>query len=396
MRAVGLTGTLLFAAFASTAYAQDSIKLANGKAVKGEIVREDTKNLVYKDEKGKEKELAWSDVASVEYKDFPTEINAAEAAVEARNFGKADTASEEACKATGDGRAKDLFGARARVARARALSGLNKFKEAAQVAEEGIAMGGRWAAQAHIERVSAYAAAGADECIKAGEEAEAKADQFDDEFKYDILLLVGDFYCEVKKDAGKAKEKYAFVQNSRRPELQEDGQLGLARVKLLEKNVEGAESQFRSIAATARSANALCGACLGLGDAVMLKADKGGSKPDLYREAFNFYLRGAVLAQPSGGQRSENHELSLLRAAETAEKIAGTVSVEGKDKNEKNLAAKKFYTDYSRKIFEDLVRAYPASTKLEDYKKRITDLRAKSLALAPAPAAGEKKDEGKD
>lgn len=394
-----LAVTLVLLGFCSNAFAQkkdadlpDTIVKTDGKTIKCEIVREESKKVLYKDARGKDQEIASADVTRIEFKDFPPELIGAEAAVEGRNFSRGDSLSEEACKATSDGRAKELFGCRARVARARALRAVNRAKDAAGVAEEGITMGGssKWAALAHIERVAALAESGSDDCLKAGEEAESKADQFDEEFKYDVLLIQGDYYCDVKKDASKAKEKYAFVQNSRRPELQEDAQLGLARVKLLEKNLEGAEGQFRTIAAIARSANALCGACLGLDDSVMLKAEKGGSKPDLYREALSFYLRGAVLAAPSGGQRSENHETCIVRAGETAEKIAGTIPED--KKNERNLAAKKFFTDYARKIFEDAVRAYPASPKADDYKKKVQDLKSKSIALQPA---SEKKDDDK-
>jgi tetratricopeptide (TPR) repeat protein len=382
--AAGILSALVFAA--QPAFAQkkeadlpDTIILTDGGKRKAEVVREDPKQVVFKNAQGKEQKLDNEQVTRIDFKDFPGELGAAEAALERREFSKAESSADEAFKSCADERSKTLFGSRALVARARAMRGMNRFSEASQIAQQAIdeAKGSKWTADAYIERVAALAASGSEECQTVGNEAEGKGDTFGEEFTYDIKLIVGDFWVNKKSDASKAKEKLAFVKNSKRQGMQDRADLLLARCKLLEKNWKGAEEAFDKIARTSQDPDALAGAALGLGDLKLTAAKDGGAKglPDGLRAALVAYLRGAVLAQPAGGSTGENHEKALKGAAEAARAIVDTIPV---NKNAKDIGARKFFCDYSRKLYEDLIKTYPSSTGADDVRKQIADLRKKS------------------
>jgi hypothetical protein len=373
----------------------DTIVLTSGDKRKAEVVSEDPKQVVFKNAQGKVQKIDNDQVSRIDFKDFPGELGAAEAALERREFSKAETAADEAFKGCNDERTKTLFGARARVVRARALRGMNRYSEAAQIAESAVgeAKSTRWMADAYIEWVAALAASGSADCEKIGDQAEGKTDVLGEEFGFDIKFLVGEFWVNKKSDASKAKEKLAFVKNSKRQGMQDRAELLLARCKVLEKNYKGAEDAFEKIARTSQDPDALAGAALGLGDTKLEAAKAGGAKtlPDGLRVAFMAYLRGAVLAQPSGGSTGANHELTLRRAAETAKAIVDTIPA---NKNAKDIAARKYYYDYARKLYEELVKTYPSATDMEEFRKQIADLRKKSIDLSAEDKPADK-PEGK-
>ena len=366
----------------------DTIVTKDEKKIRADIQREDPKKIFYKTAAGKDQEIAWTDVVRVDYKDFPGNLGVAESAIDRRDYGKGASAADEAIKDCegGGGKMKELFLCRARVARAKALRGQGEFRGAAQVAEQALEQkDSKWAGAAHLERVCSLALAGDDACVKAGEDAESLASSFGEEWKCDILLVVGDFFLRGKK-ADKAKEKFAFAQNSQRRELQDRAKLGLGFVKLLEGNTKGAEETFEQVMKSTQDPDALCGACLGLGDGMIQKATAAGAKekPGLLRQALSHYARGAVLAQPTGSSLGENHEQILRKAGETVELIVATIP---SGNNAKDQASRKFFVDYARKIFEDLIRQYPGAKEIEKYRGKVADLRKQSLALSPADAA---------
>jgi hypothetical protein len=373
----------------------DTIVGKGDKKTKAEVVSEGAKELNYKDHLGKAHTMPWDQIVRIEYKDFPAELYSAEGAIERRDYFKAESAANDAISSCGDGRNKDLFLARARVAKAKALRGQSRYKDAVDMAAQALdaAGGGRWAKGAHLEKVAALAALASDDCAAAGDAAEKFADEVSDvEFKCDVQLLEG-YYYEQKNDTSKAKEKYANVKNSQRQEMLERAQLGLARIKILEKDLVGAEEAFKEIAKTSTDPDALAGAQLGLGDIALARAKRVNPiSPDDLRVALELYLRGSVLAQPVGGGSSDNHEKTLANAAEVCKLIASQLTVTDNKKDpkyEKQASGKRFFIDYARKLFEDLVKTYPSSTKVEEYRAQINDLRAKSVALSP-PAEGAK------
>lgn len=395
--ACALTIVLAGHAVARGADTPDTIVEKNKKTTKCTVVKEGPKEVTFKDDKDKEKTISWDAVSRIDYKEFPSELHAAEGAIERRAYDKAVSAADEACKSVSDGRFKDLFLTRACVAKAKALRGISQFKEAADTAKKGIdvANGNRWEVQAHIERVAALSALGSDEVGAACTDAEKACDAYSNDVAKDfraVISLAAGQYFEGKGDTLKAKEKYGTAENS--PRYQDQARLGRARVKILEKDLVGAEEAFRAIAKSSQDPDALAGASLGLGDTSLAKAKRSNPlNGDELRDSLELYLRGAVLAQPVGGGMSDNHEKTLRGAAQVCELIAGTINVpqDKKDKNwEKQAAQRKFFVDYSRKLYEDLVKTYPASQKVEDDKKKIADLRAKSVALSPPTAEAPK------
>lgn len=381
-----------FAAPVKEADLPDTVVQKGDKKLKCEVVKEGPKELTYKDHNDKQHTMPWSDIVRIDYKDFPSDLQAAEMANERRDYFKAESAAQDAIGACGDGRMKELFLARARVAKAKALRGQSRFKEAADMASQAVdaAAGSRWAKGAHLEKVAALAMLGDDGCAAAGDAAEKFADEINDvEYKADVQLFEGMYY-EQKKDTSKAKEKYANVKNSQRQEMLDRAALGLARIKILENDLKGAEDAFRTIAKSSQDPDALAGAQLGLGDTALAKAKRSNPlSGDELRDVLELYLRGAVLAQPVGGGASDNHEKTLKGAAEVCLLIAGTVNVPSDKKAkdyEKQAAAKRFFIDYGRKLYEDLVKTYPGAQDKDKYADQINQLKAKSVALAPAAA----------
>jgi hypothetical protein len=368
----------------------DTIVQKGDKKIKCEVVKEGSKELSYKDGLGKPHTMAWDSIVRVDYKDIPVDLTAAEMAIERRDYFKGASAAQDAIGACGDGRLKELFLARAKVAKAKALRGQSDYKGAADMASQALdaAGEGRWAKGAHYEKVAALSAAQDEGCAAAGDAAEKYADSIKDvEYKAEISLLEGDFYL-AKKDRSKASEKYSAVKDSKRQDMQDRATLGLARVKLVcDKDFNGAEEGFRSLAKTTTDPDALAGAQLGLGDVALGKAQRANPvSPDELRSCLELYLRGAVLAQPVGGGSSDNHEKTLKGAAEVCVLIANTVTVPAKTdpKYEKAASGKRYFIDYARKLYEELVRTYPSAQDSETYRNKINDLRAKSVALAPA------------
>ncbi len=388
---VTAAGSLVGSRIALAAETPDVIVERKDKKTKGTVTKEGPKEVTYKDEKDKEKTISWDNIVRIEYKDFPGELAQAEAAVERRAYDKAEKSADEAIRAVSDGRFKDLFLTRACVAKAKALRCLSSFKEAAEVAKRGIeaANGNRWEVHAHVERVAALAAMSSDEVGSACADAQKACDAYPNEiakdFRAEIALAAG-LYYEGKKETSKAKEQYGTAENSTK--YADRAKLGRARVKILEKDLKGAEEMFQAIARSTNDVDALAGASLGLGDTALEKAKRSNPlNGDELRDALELYLRGAVLAQPTGGGASDNHEKTLRGAAQVCEMIAGTISVpqDKKDKNwERQASQRKFFVDYARKLYEDCLKTYPASRSSDDDKKKVTDLKAKAIALSPA------------
>ncbi|MEZ0231193.1 MAG: hypothetical protein ACAI25_21430 [Planctomycetota bacterium] len=370
----------------------DVIVERKDKKTKGTVIKEGPKEVTYKDEKDKEKTIAWENIVRIDYKDFPSELAAAEAAVDRRAYDKAEKAADDAIRAVSDGRFKDLFLTRACVAKARALRCLSSFKEAAEVAKRGIeaANGNRWEVHAHVERVAALAGMGSDEvgsaCSDGAKACDAYSNEVAKDFRAEIALAAGNYYLD-KGETSKAKEQYGTAENSTK--FADRAKLGRARVKIKEKDLKGAEEMFQNIARSSTDADALAGASLGLGDTSLEKAKRSNPlNGDELRDALELYLRGAVLAQPTGGGASDNHEKTLRGAAQVCELIAGTISVpqDKKAKDwEKQASQRKFFVDYARKLYEDCVKTYPASKGSDDDKKKISDLKAKAIALSATP-----------
>ncbi len=290
---------------------------------------------------------------------------------------------------------KELFLARAKIAKAKALRGQSRYKDAADMAAQALdaAGEGRWAKGAHYEKVAALSAAQDDGCAAAGDAAEKYADTIKDvEYKAEISLLEGEFF-RLKKDRSKAAEKYAAGKDSKRQELQDRAALGLARVKLdIDNDVAGAEQAFTALAKGTQDPDALAGAQLGLGDTALKKAQRANPvSPDELRSCLELYLRGTVLGQPVGGGASDNHEKTLKGAAEVCILIANTITVPAKNAPnfEKASSGKKYFIDYARKLYEELVKTYPSAQEAEQYRQKINDLRAKSVALSPPTPGAE-------
>jgi hypothetical protein len=393
---------ILFAgvAVASPAFAQgkkeadfpDTITTKSGDKKKAEVLKLDAKEVVFKafGEK-KDQKLSWNDVRTIEYGGFPSDLASAEGALERRDYSKAEGSAEDAIKACQEGKSKELFLARAQIAKARALRGLGRAADAAQIADAALqtASGNYYAKDASIEKVWALCDAGSADVVKAGEDAKALQDSFGEEFLYDIDILIGTYY-EKQKDPDNALKNYGMVASERR-DVQDRAELGKARVKILQNNPDGACDAFRKILATATDPAAIAGASVGLGDATKAKLDSASDKPAFLREVLNIYLRGVVLAYPMGAGPTDNHEASLRKAAETCELIVGTV--DAKDKSEKALAARKFYLDYARKLYEELTHTYPNAQDVEKIHEKVGKLKQESQALAaqekPSTPAGE-------
>ena len=58
----------------------------------------------------------------------------------------------------------------------------------------------------------------------------------------------------------------------------------------------------------------------------------------------------------------------------------------------KAVAARKFYIDYARKLYEEAVKTYPNMPDAEKIHEKISKLRKDSSDLAAAEKPGEKKD----
>jgi tetratricopeptide (TPR) repeat protein len=264
------------ASVVSPALAQNKPELGDTIVTKSdkkkcEIIRLDAKNVVYKDSTGakaKELTIAWSEVKSLEFKDFPSDLGGAEAAMERRDYAKAEGSAEDAIKSCGEGRAKDLFLARAQCVKAHALRGQARYQDAAQIADAALASanGGRYARDAYIEKVGSLADGGIADCVKAGDDAESKADDFGDEFRYDIYLQVGTYYLH-QKDADNALKKFGRITSERR-DIQDRADLGKAYCKVLQNDPDGASDAFRRILASATDTSAIAGASVGLGETV--------------------------------------------------------------------------------------------------------------------------------
>ena len=94
------------------------------------------------------------------------------------------------------------------------------------------------------------------------------------------------------------------------------------------------------------------------------------------------------MAYPSGNDATENHEACIRKAAEVCDKIVGTV--DAKDKSEKGNAARKFFLDYERKFYEELVKTYPNVADAEQIHAKISKLHQDAQALAAPEKPGEK------
>lgn len=372
----------------------DTIYKKDGKTQKADIQKLDAKGVIWNGPgaKPKSETTSWDDVTRIEYKDFPGELGGAEAALERRDYNKAEGAAEDAIKTCQEGRMKTLFLARAQVAKARALRGLGRFQDAAQVADAALtaADGGYYSKDAALEKVWALCEAGSADAPKAADDAQKVADLgFGDEFRYDICVLIGGYYYKAK-DAANAIKNFSACKSSTRRDLQDRGKLGLGFVKLLpgQDDPLGAAEAFKSVLSTSTDAAALAGASVGLGDATLAQISTAPDKPAHLRQVLNIYLRGVVLAYPSGNSPTENHEAAIRKAADVCEKIAATSS-EIKDK-EKAAAAKKFYIDYQRKLYEELVKAYPNVNDAEAIHTKISKLKQDAQALTAQDKPAEK------
>ena len=372
--------------------APHELTLKGNKKINCEIVKEGPKDVTYKDEKGKQQTVPNDQVSKIDYKeDFPGDLGAAENALDRRDFFKAESSAEEACKSCADGRLKDLFLGRARVAKAKALRGQASYKAAADVAKDAIAAsaGTKWEVAAHLERVLSLAALGDDSCKDAGSEAEKACEAYPNEvgrdYRAEIALAEGEYFL-LKKDSSSAKEKFGTAESS--PKFGDRASLGRGRVRILENDFQGAEEIFEKIAKESSDPDALAGAALGLGDSARAKAERANpiSGDDL-RACLEKYLRGVVLAAPGPGSMGENHEKAIRGAAEVCELIAfKTITVPAKNAKDwaKQAAAQKFFVDYARKLYEEIQKTYPSSQQKDKDQERIKALKAKSAELTPA------------
>jgi hypothetical protein len=189
------------------------------------------------------------------------------------------------------------------------------------------------------------------------------------------LAIAG--YDEKKGKTFEAKSLYAKHEGSERSWIRERASLGRARVAIAEKQFDAAKTIFKRLAAEARDPDAVAGAFVGLGDAAIQEAETAKDKGTAFRQALQLYLRAAVLAVPTGSGPRDNHENSLRRAGACAETILETLPP-GKGQDSKEERARKFFADYARKLYEELLRLYPSSKDASAVKDKALKLRQRS------------------